>query len=300
MGVDYMPDGITYKNKDVMFKVLSQYYENKSFAVYGLNVPKVKRLLPSDYPTVTATEIYPDNVFLLEDNSILVLEYESKVSLKNFLKYTKYIVNVVERLATERDEARRVKVKRVILAVIYTGDVKKATAIFDIGALKVQAEQVFLSRFDTESIYADLKRKVEAKEPLSDDDIMRFIILPLTQPKMEQKQQLIEDTMNLAKQVMDERRQLFIITGILTATDKFVDREYSNSIKEWIRLTKVARLFEEEKIEAVNAAVEEKNRQVVISLLQEGVDIKKIMKATKLTRKQIDKIWKEMNVLSAV
>ena len=81
-----MPDGITQNNKDVMFKVLSQNYKNKSLAVYGLNLPKIKRLLPTNYPTVTATEVYAENPFLLEDGSLLILEYESSPRQDVFLK----------------------------------------------------------------------------------------------------------------------------------------------------------------------------------------------------------------------
>jgi len=84
-----MPDGITHSNKDVMFKVLSQNYENKSLAVYGLNVPRIKRLLPANYPAVTATEIHAENPFLLEDDSLLILEYESDPTQEDFLKYNK-------------------------------------------------------------------------------------------------------------------------------------------------------------------------------------------------------------------
>ena len=35
-----MPDGITHGNKDVLFKALSQNYENKPPAVYGLDLLK--------------------------------------------------------------------------------------------------------------------------------------------------------------------------------------------------------------------------------------------------------------------
>jgi hypothetical protein len=220
------------------------------------------------------------------DDSLFILEYESDALLKDFLKYTKYIVHAVERLTAEG-----IGVNKVILAVIYTGDVKEAPDRLDVGALKVQAEQVFLSKFDTEALYAGLKQKIEANEPLNDDDVMRFIILPLTQPKKERKQKLIEDTVDLAKRITDEHQQLFIIAGLLTATDKFIDRDYSNSIKGWIRMTKVARLFEEEKIEAVNA----KTCQVAVSLLQDGIDIPRVMKYTGLTREQIEQAWKDAN-----
>ena len=92
-----MPSGITHTNKDVLFKVLSQYYQNKSFSVYGLDIPKVKCLLPSAYP-VMATEHRADNVFLLEDDSLLILEYESQVLAANFLKYLRYVYSAVEQL----------------------------------------------------------------------------------------------------------------------------------------------------------------------------------------------------------
>ena len=55
-------------------------------------------------------------------------------------------------------------------------------------------------------------------------------------------------------------------------------------------LTKVARLFEEEKIEAVNTAVIERNREFAKSLLLDGEDILKVMKHTKLTRREVDEI----------
>ena len=59
-GALLMSDGITHNNKDVMFKVLSKYYADKSFAVYGLDVPRVRRMLPTNYPAVSAKEVYCD------------------------------------------------------------------------------------------------------------------------------------------------------------------------------------------------------------------------------------------------
>ena len=74
--------------------------------------------------------------------------------------------------------------------------------------MRIQLEQVYLSRFNTDELYAGLKEKIDAKEPLTDDDVMRLIILPLTQPDKERKQRLIEDTVNLAKQAEDDNQLL--------------------------------------------------------------------------------------------
>ena len=78
------------------------------------------------------------------------------------------------------------------------------------------------------------------------------------------------------------------MAGILTATDKFIDRKYSEMIKEWIKLTKVARLFEEEKIEAVNERDKDVRKQIAKDMLSDGDDILKVMKITRLTRTEVD------------
>jgi hypothetical protein len=178
--------------------------------------------------------------------------------------------------------------QRVIIAVIYTGDIKYSADIFDVGALRIQIEQVFLSKFDTDDIYIKLKTKIEAMEALTDDDIMRLIILPLTQPDKTRKQKLIEDAIDLAKQVTDEQQQLFIMAGIVTATRKFIDHKYSETLKGWIKMSHLARLFEEEKVEAVNEALRNDRLRTARDMLAEGDDIIKVMRVTRLTRAELE------------
>ena len=59
-------------------------------------------------------------------------------------------------------------------------------------------------------------------------------------------------------------------------------------------MTKVARLFEEEKIEAVNEAVSKTRResieQVASNMLLQGIDHLKVMECTGLTRDDIDRV----------
>ena len=288
-----MPDGITRSNKDVLFKVLSQSYENKSLAVYGLDLPRIKRLLPGSYPAVIAKETHADNPFLLEDDTLLILEYESTATADDFLKYAGYVTNALKQLRKEG-----VGATRVVIAVIYTGDIERAPSELDLGALRVRVEQVFLSGFDTDGMLAGLKAKIEAGVPLGDDDVMRLIILPLTQPDKGRKQGLIEEAVNLAKGVRDERQQMFALAGIATATVKFMDAEYLKKLKGWIKMNALARLFEEEKIEAVNQAVSQAVSQndrnvrmeIARNLLTNGHDIDQVMQATRLTRAEMDEI----------
>lgn len=63
------------------------------------------------------------------------------------------------------------------------------------------------------------------------------------------------------------------MSGILVFSDKVIDEDTANEAKEWIRMTKVGRLFAEEKEEAI----EEKVKKIVLGLLKEGVPEEKII-----------------------
>jgi len=197
------------------------------------------------------------------------------------------------------------KVYNIIVAVIYTGDIKKAPSQLNLDSLQLNIMQVFLSNFNTDDLYADLKLKVENGDVLTDEDIMKFIILPLTETVSDKKQELIEKTVELAKGVLDEQQQMFVIAGILVATDKFIEREYSNMIKEWISMTKVARLFEEEKIEYANNAVRNAMKNSVNAgnlarkMIAAGEDYLKIMDYTGLTKEEVLNIQADLIPMAA-
>jgi len=82
------------------------------------------------------------------------------------------------------------------------------------------------------------------------------------------------------------------------ATNKFINENYKEQIMEWIKMTKVARWFEEEKIEAVNKAVSDAVRktrneaqsQIAQKMLISGDDFLKVMECTGLTRAEVDKV----------
>lgn len=79
---------------------------------------------------------------------------------------------------------------------------------------------------------------------------------------------------------------MFVLSGVLVTTDKFIDEKYADNIRRFLRMTKVARLYEEEKIEAVN----KRTIQIAENLIKAGADTLMIMKGTGLTREQIEEI----------
>jgi len=120
---------------------------------------------------------------------------------------------------------------------------------------------------------------------------MRFIVLPLTQPDKKRKQGLIENTVALAKQVADDTQQAFILAGILTATNKFIDPDYAKKVREWLKMTKVARLLIDEAVgEAREEWAVETANKLAKEMLAGGEEISKIMKYSKLSREEIERL----------
>lgn len=283
---------IAYQNKDIASKIFAEKFAGKSLKVYGINLPAIKQVLPTNLPVIQANELRIDNLFLLEDNTFLLVDYESTYRQEHKLKYLNYVLRVVERYYKEYGMDMQISI-----VILYTADVTETNVqnTFDVGSVKMKLEQAFLSELDSEQIKTKLIEKIKQGKTLTDEDLMQYIILPLTYPGGEQKSNSIKELFELTKEIKEEETQLFLLSGILVFTDKVIDEETAKRIKEWIRMTKVARLYEEEKVEAVNQAVDDNSKQIAKKLMEINVDMLDIMQATGLTKKELESLAKELD-----
>jgi len=267
---------IAYQSKDIASKVFAEKFRDISLNVYGINLPKIVEVLPTNLPEISANELRIDNLFLLEDGRVAVIDYESAYKKRNHLKYLGYIYRILERYFGEG--AADIQ---IVMIVIYTADVKRSEVKTGInaGAVVLKEEAAFLSELPSEKIRRKLDRKIKTGEDLSDEEIMEFILLPLSYKK-DQQGRAIENAINMAKEIKNEDIMVLILSGILVFSDKVIDDELSRKTKEWIAMTKVGRLFAEEaeqkvartKIEMIetlaksdNSSIEEACKKVGIS-----------------------------------
>ena len=228
-----MSEGIVYQNKDIEFKLMSETYKEKSFEAYGLKLPKIKAVLPTNLPAVSANEMRIDNVFLLEDDSVAIVDYESEDKASNRVKYVNYIGRIMQRYDSQNQVIPKLR-----MIVIYTGDVETAEDTWELPCLTLKMEQVFIHNLPDAEIYQSIKKKLDNNETLSDKELMQLIVLPLAKKGKEEKQKMIEQVVDLAKQIDDENMQAFVITGILVSSDKFIDRDYAKSVRRYLSMTK--------------------------------------------------------------
>ena len=278
-----MKEGVAWQNKDILMKVLAQTYRGKGFKAYGLDLAPVEMVLPTDLPAVQASSLSTDNLFQLADGSYAMIDYESEYKKANKIKYLNHIARILSRYYNEEEDFR------LRMIVIYTGDVQSADAELETDCVTIRTEQSFLSHIDGDAEYREIRAKVDAGETLTDDDLMKLVILPLTAPGKERKNKLVEAVIDTASQINDENQKTFILSGTLVAADKFIDTAFAEEIWRMITMTKIGQIFERERIESVNQKVVEMAKK----MLAEDIDIAKTMKITGFTEEQLKELCEE-------
>lgn len=154
-----------------------------------------------------------------------------------------------------------------------------------------------MKTYDGDTIYKEVEQKIKNGIDLEDVDLMNLILLPLMK-SVKDKHELIKDTIELAKEVKNEKNQYFIIAGVLTSTDKFIDEKYANMVRSWLKMTKVEKIFEKEKEEAMEEAMNkaEKNKAIEIAKnLMDILSVEMIAKKTGLSIEEVERLKKDMN-----
>ena len=234
---------IAYQNKDITSKLMAETLKGKSLAAFGLPELKIVDILPTNLPVIESNELRLDNLFLLSDGSLAIIDYESSFSRENFVKYLNYIARVIRRFAVRRELK---DLKQLKMVVIYTADVERAEERYDLGGLILIVESAYLIHLDGSQIYDRLKHKIDAGEKLAEEELMELMILPLTVKGKKRKQETIEKAVTLGKRLPDREGQLKVIAGILTFTDKIIDRAYAKKLEEEMQMTLVGQMLMDE------------------------------------------------------
>ena len=211
--MDIMSKEKNCPDKDALHKVLAQAYKGKSFAVLGIKLPPIRELLPA----IPLRDGFIDSLFLLEDGTYAVVEYASGCHKTDMVKYTQHLAEIMERY--DKEDGRF----NLHLIIIYTGDVEKAEPVFDFGCLTLHPEQVFLSRMDGNAELESIRQKIHSGFLLTDDDLMKLVVLPLSVPGSEGKTQLFDEISSLAGKIPDEEQRAFVLSAMTLAADRFIN-----------------------------------------------------------------------------
>ncbi|MCI8534769.1 MAG: hypothetical protein HFG68_04255 [Hungatella sp.] len=284
---------IAYQNKDIVSKLFGDRMKGKSLSLFGLKSHlKVLDVRPTNIPIVQVKELRMDNLFELEDGSVAILDYESAYKETNFTKYGRYIMEVIDRYLTEG------KQPDIHMMVLYTADIAKVKSIMKRTACSIQIEASYLSGMPSEEWLEDAKSCI-LKGVINDEVLMHLVILPLTYKGEEKKQKAIKQCVDLAKQIPDKEQETFVLAGILTFTDKIINKETRQYIKEALGMTQVGKmLMEEGRQEGIQKGRQEEATQTTINMLKSGkFSVEEINEfVPRLSLNEIKTIAKKLNL----
>ena len=271
---------IAYQNKDIASKLTAELLVGNHLGPFGLPEKKVVGLLPTNLPAVESNELRLDNLFEMEDGAVAILDYESKFSRENFVKYLNYVARIMRRYANQKslDQLKKLKI-----LVIYTADVSQAQEVYDLGGVVIQVEASYLIHQNTKEIYGRLKEKVSAGEGLNVTERMELMILPLTIKGKKEKQEYIQKAIELAKKMEDRRQGAQVIAGILTFTDKILDPAYAKRVKGEIKMNLVSQMIFQD---GFDSGVEQGMNQGITMGITQGSEKKLIQQVCRKLQKK--------------
>ncbi len=281
---------IAYQNKDIVSKLFGQMMKGKPLSLFGLKTDlKVVDARPTDIPIVQARELRLDNLFELEDDSVAIIDYESVWKETNFIKYGRYILEVIDRYLQEG------KRPDIHMMVLYTADIEKAANLMKRTACTIETETAYLIGVPSEE-WLDYVRAGIADSQVSDEMLIRLILLPLTYKGEERKQAAIKTCVELARQIPDQGQEAFALAGILSFTDKVINDETKQYIKEVLGLTQVGKmLMDEGRQEGLQEGLQkgdiERARKTAINMLEKGNTAEYIADILELPAEMI-RAWK--------
>ena len=85
-----MDTEITCHSNDIIMKAMVEGFKDKSLALFGLKTAAITGLMPTVLPVIEAKENRTDLVFLLADNTLLHLEFQTRVNIKDLKRFLLY------------------------------------------------------------------------------------------------------------------------------------------------------------------------------------------------------------------
>ena len=291
---------IAWQHRDIMSKYFGESLRGRSLSVYGIRDSLIKDVRPTNLPAIEANELRLDNLFLMEDDSYAIVDYESRYSEENKVKYLGYIARVSQRLYNEYGCYKKLR-----LIVIYTADVnpEKTVSKLDLGAFTMQIEEAFLTGIDSEKTKEELTDKLDRNVPLTDEDIMKLVLYPLTYKGKKNQQKAVSAAIDIAERIDDEDSLRRAESGIYVFSDKIIAKRDADRIHGRLNMTKIGRLLEEDyqkrEKKAVDIATKEARKEakkeakkemenVVIKLLKTGDPADKVAFCTGFSIEEVE------------
>ena len=239
------------KHEDAVMKMGFDYFRDTILKTLNIHYEFVDSK-PTEAIEIHIDNLYMDYNFLTTEDVIVHIEFQTTED---------HVTDDLMRFHVYEAILMRKEKKKVITYVIYSGGIKKVKTKLDCGIYTYQVNPVYLTGHDADEIFQSVKAKIEAGEPLSEDDFANLTLTPLMTSKMCRK-----DVIKEAIQIVKQEKQLTAektMAMLYTLADKFLSAGELNEIKEVLAMTRLGQMLYDDGVKkGMERGMEKKDNQL--------------------------------------
>ena len=239
------------KHEDAVMKMGFDYFRDTILKTLNIHYEFVDSK-PTEAIEIHIDNLYMDYNFLTTEDVIVHIEFQTTED---------HVTDDLMRFHVYEAILMRKEKKKVITYVIYSGGIKKVKTKLDCGIYTYQVNPVYLTGHDADEIFQSVKAKIEAGEPLSEDDFANLTLTPLMTSKMCRK-----DVIKEAIQIVNQEKQLTAektMAMLYTLADKFLSAGELNEIKEVLAMTRLGQMLYDDGVKkGMERGMEKKDNQL--------------------------------------
>ena len=246
------------KHEDAVMKMGFDYFRDTILKTLNIHYEFIDSK-PTEAIEIHIDNLYMDYNFLTTEDVIVHIEFQTTED---------HVTDDLMRFHVYEAILMRKEKKKVITYVIYSGGIKKVKTKLDCGIYTYQVNPVYLTGHDADEIFQSVKAKIEAGEPLSEDDFANLTLTPLMTSKMCRK-----DVIKEAIQIVKQEKQLTAektIAMLYTLADKFLSAGELNEIKEVLAMTRLGQMLYDDGMKKGMEKKENQLTELTARLLEEN------------------------------
>ena len=278
---------IPRNHKDIGFRSLTAMFKDDFIPFTGIDLPKVKDVIQTNVPTIEVKDRGMDINFLLEDETIAHIEFESDaLTEKDLIRFAIYDL---ELYAQHSQKIRRI--------VVFSSGVSKIPITeLDIGSVKQQQDCIFLEHdFNGDEIYGKIKETILEGNPLTNIEKLQIIILPMMKSNETTTSKRAYELTETLQKYRDDEFKHYLIGAMVTINYSHIEEPEKAKILEVLRMAKPFEdLYKEIEMkgreEGKEEGRQEARKEFAKRLLQRGTDIEIIKEVVQLSDQEINEL----------
>lgn len=280
---------------DITQRLLAEQMAGQSpLAIFSFPTAKVKDVLSTDLPDISTADDKADILYLLEDDSLLHVEYQTTTNQKDLERFAKYVLSIYTKY--KHEFRTDVLIESV---VIYAPHIQRNAVKHElnIGSMHYAFTPIFLSEIEQNNSYNQIIDKIhnEPSVNLTSEEIMTIAYHSLFNDSTEKIEvdalQAVKDISSLE----DVATRSMLSDTIFTLTKKYLSKEYQFKIlEELIKMDYI----QAEISKMVQASHEEgykqAQRKILIEAIRESLPqtfIDRIITDSNFTKAELDEIY---------